>query len=70
MREKRYILIRATVYDIEEPEFFDTYDEAYEQMKRQYEIWSKDCSGELNDDDAWCTDAYGTTNWKIFEIQI
>lgn len=66
MEEKRYILIRANKYDIEEPEFFDTYDDAHKEMKRQYEIWSKDCCGELNDDNAWCMYNYGITNWKIF----
>ena len=30
MKEKRYILIHANKYDIEEPEFFDTYYDAHE----------------------------------------
>ena len=68
MEEKRYILIRANKYDIAEPGLFDTYYEAHAEMKREYEIWSKDCIGELNDDDAWCMDNYGITNWKIFDI--
>lgn len=69
MKEKRCILIRASKYDIEEPEFFDTYDKAHKRMKRQYEIWSKNCIGELNDDNAWCMDDDGCiTNWKIFDI--
>lgn len=42
MEDKRYILIRANKYDIEEPEFFDTYDEAHKEMKGQYEIFSTD----------------------------
>ena len=68
MEEKRYILVRANKYDIAEPEPFDTYYEAHAKMKREYEIWSKDCIGELNDDDAWCMDDDGITNWKIFCI--
>ena len=69
MKEKRYILIRANKYDIAEPGLFDTYDEAHEEMKREYEIWSKDCIGELNDEDAWCDDDYQMTNWKIFCVE-
>lgn len=69
MKGKRYILIRANRYDIEEPEFFDTYYDAHEAMKKQYEIWSENCSGELNDDNAWCMDDDGyITNWKIFDM--
>lgn len=71
MKEKRYILIRANKYDIEEPEFFDAHYDAHEAMKRQYEIWSKGCIGELNDDNAWCMDDDGCIiNWKIFDINI
>lgn len=69
MKEKRYILIRANKYDIKEPEFFDTYYDAHEEMKRQYEIWSRGCTGELNDDNAWCMDDDSCiTNWKIFDM--
>lgn len=68
MEEKRCILIRANKYDIEEPEFFDTYYEAHKEMKSQYEFFSKDCVGELNDNDAWYMDDNGITNWKIFCI--
>lgn len=71
MEEKRYILIRANRYEIDIPEFFDTYYKAHDEMKRQYEIWSRDCIGELNDDDAWCMDDDGCiTNWKIFDMQL
>ena len=69
MKEKQYILIRANKHDIEEPEVFVTHYAAHETMKRQYEIWSRDCTGELNDDNAWCMDDDGCiTNWKIFDI--
>ena len=69
MEEKRYVLIRASKYDIAEPEFFNTYYEAHAEMKIEYEIWSKDCIGELNDDNAWCMDDDGCiTNWKIFNM--
>ena len=70
MENERYILIHASKYDIAEPEFFDTYIEAHEAMKRQYEIFSKGCIGELNDDNAWCVDDDCITNWKIFDILV
>lgn len=70
MEEKRYILIRANKYGIEAPEFFDSYYDAHEEMRRQYESFSKGCVGELNDDDdAWCMyDDGSVTNWKIFDL--
>ena len=71
MQEKQFVLIRANRYDIDVPEFFDTYYEAHDEMKRQYEIWSRNCIGELNDDDAWCMNDDGCiTNWKIFDMQL
>ena len=70
MEERRYILIRANKYYIEEPEFFDTYYDAHEEMKRQYEVWSNGCIGELNDDNAWCLDNDCITNWKIICVPI
>ena len=71
MQEKQFVLIHANRYDIDMPEFFDTYYEAHDEMKRQYEIWSRDCVGELNDDDAWCMNNDGwMTNWKIFDMQL
>lgn len=69
MQEERWILIMANTYDIGEPEFFDTYYEAHEEMKKQYDFFSKDCVGELNDDNAWYIDDDGCiTNWKIFNV--
>ena len=69
MEENKWVLIRATEYDIDIPEFFETYDEAHKEMKRQYEIFSRDCIGELNDDDAWCRGAGYLSNWRIFHIE-
>ena len=74
MEEKRWAMIRANMDDIEYPEFFVTYEEAFKEMKRQYEVFSKDCCGELNDDNAWCVESNEftgqdyVTNWKIFYI--
>lgn len=70
MGKERWVLVRANKYDIGKPEFFDTFNEAHEAMKRQYENWSRDCCGELNDDNAWCMDDDCITNWKIFCIDL
>lgn len=70
MSKKLYSLVRADKYDIEEPEFFDTYCEAFAEMKRQYDYFSKGCTGELNDDNAWCIGDDFMTIWKIFDMQI
>lgn len=69
MQEERWVLIKADRYDIGVPEFFDTYYEAHEEMKRQYESYSKDYIGELNDDDAWYIKDGYLTNWKIFRVE-
>ena len=69
MNNEQWVLVRANKYDIEKPEFFDTYIEAHEAMKGQYEIFSKDCCGELNDEDAWCMIDDCINSWKIFHIE-
>lgn len=67
--EETWVLIKADRYEIYEPDFFDTYNEAHKEMKRQYEFHSKNCIGELNDDEAWCIDDGYMTNWKIFHVE-
>lgn len=54
--------------DIKEPKFFDTYDEAHKEMKKQYEVISVCGIGELNDDDAWCEVDGCKIDWKIFDL--
>ena len=69
MQEKRFVLIRASGYDICMSDVFDTYEDVHAEMKREYEIWSRDCCGELNDDNAWCMDDNRhITNWRIFDM--
>lgn len=66
--DERYVLIEAKHREIiKAPKFFNTYDEAHKEMKKQYEICSKGGIGELNDDDAWCRVDGCTTEWKIFD---
>lgn len=68
MKYKRYILIRVNVRNIKEPQFFDTYDEAHKEMKKQYEAISVGGIGELNDIDAWCKVNGCLIDWKIFDM--
>ena len=84
MKEKQWILMYASTHETIKQEFFDTYDDAYKKMKKEYEmmskmheemrklyeIISKGVIGELNDYDAWCI-ANGYSNmWKICHIEI
>lgn len=69
MKEKRYVLTRVNVRDIQKPIFFDTYEEAFEEMKKQYEMISWKDIGELNDDDAWCMINDSKIDWKIFDVE-
>ena len=69
MKNGRWVLIKADRYCIGVPEIFDTYCEAHNEMKRQYENYSKGCIGELNDDDAWYAINGCVTNWKIFCVE-
>lgn len=70
MKKEQWVLIKADRFNIDNPEFFDTYYKAHEEMKKQYEIFSRDCVGELNDDNAWCMDDDGCiTNWQIFCVK-
>ena len=67
MTKERWVLIKANKYDITDPTIFNTYYDAHKEMKTQYECFSKDCVGELNDDNAWyIDDDDNITNWKIF----
>lgn len=68
MREKRYMLIKVFRRKIMKPEFFNTYDEAHAEMKREYENYSDGGVGELNDDDAWCKANGREIDWKIFDV--
>lgn len=69
MEDKRWILMWANEHEIIDPEFFDTYDDAHKEMKRQYEIVSKGGIGELNDTDAWCRVDGCDYMWKLYYIE-
>lgn len=68
MKEKRYVLIVVIEREIINPTFFDTYEEVFKEMKKQYEAVSKGGIGELNNDNAWCNIDGCEIDWKIFDV--
>lgn len=66
----KYILIEVVECDIQPPVFFDSFDAAHAEMKSRYEKASVYGCGELNDDNAWCTNRnHDACDWKIFEVR-
>lgn len=72
----KFVLIEVIERKISVPEFFDTYEDAYEKMK-EYFYEAADVSreddeepdGELNQWEAWCENKnHDNCDWKIFEI--
>ena len=65
-----YVLIEVVECDIQPPVFFDSFDSAHAEMKSRYEKASVYGCGELNDDNAWCTNRnHDACDWKIFEVR-
>ena len=80
---KKYMLICCCERDIEEPQFFDSYEEAYEAMINDYQAMTECDEEELNEvlncpyDDsiesysAYCTNKnHDDVDWKIFEVEV
>ena len=66
----QYVLIEVVECEIHTPVFFDGFDAAHAEMKSRYEKASVYGCGELNDDNAWCTNRnHDTCDWKIFEVR-
>ena len=65
-----YVLIEVIERDISTPEFFDTFEEAHEEMARRYKDTARDIDdGELNKWEAWCESAnHDNCDWRIYEI--
>ena len=80
---KKYILICCCERDIEEPQFFDSYEEAYDAMINEYQEMTECDDAEL---DGIINDKYDTAieshsascsnrnhddvDWKIFEVEV
>ena len=67
---KKFVLIEVIEREISTPEFFDTYDIAYTEMKKRF---NETCAHEGYIDDwmAWCENAnHDNCDWKIFEMEV
>lgn len=73
----KFVLIEVVERDISTPEFFDTYEKAFAEMKVRFSDASKSdaqvgdqLNGELNEWDAWCENRnHDNCDWKIFEFE-
>lgn len=71
MSVSKWILIEVEIQGISEPDIYDTYEEAYKEMKRRYEAVMED------DDKTNITDFYAdiqsdsyNVHWRIFEVKM
>lgn len=65
-----FILIEVVEREISTPEFFNTYKEAFQEMKRRFNICNKH-DGYIDDWSAWCENAnHDNCDWKIFEMEV
>ena len=74
---KKFILICCCERDIEEPKIFNSYEEAYANMKNDFlqtvglEEDALDDDNFLCDMEAYCTNLNNdNVDWKIFEIKV
>lgn len=66
---KKFVLIEVIEREISTPEFFNTYEEAYREMKVRFNDCNDD-DGDINDWSAWCENAnHDNCDWKIFEVE-
>ena len=71
MNISKWILIEVENQGISEPDIYDTYEEAYKEMKRRYEAVMKD-SDKTNITDFYAdiqSDSYNV-DWRIFEVKM
>lgn len=71
MSISKWILIEVENQRISEPDIYDTYEEAYKEMKRRYEAVMED-SDKTNITDFYAdiqSDSYNV-DWRIFEVKM
>ena len=71
MSISKWILIEVENQGISEPDIYDTYEEAYKEMKRRYEATMED-SDKTNITDFYAdiqSDLYNV-DWRIFEVKM
>ena len=66
----KWVLISVDNNDIEEPDVFDTYEQAYERMEIFYNALKDDCIDcNIHDDYASIQSDYCNWDWRIFEVK-
>lgn len=73
MMVKKFMLIEVIERNVSEPGFFDTHDDAYNEMKDRYEKTCdpSDCDSHISEDYAYGESAnHENCDWEIFEISI
>lgn len=66
----KWILIHADNNSIELPDVFDSYDEAYREMKRQYDkIVEENDDANIDVNYASIQTNYENFDWRIFEVK-
>lgn len=66
----KWILIFAEDNDISEPEVYDTYEQAYEKMKRQFnKLKTIDDCANIHKDYASIQSDCDIFDWRIFEVK-
>lgn len=71
MSISKWILIEVENQGISEPDIYDTYEEAYKEMKKRYEAVMED-SDKTNITDFYAdiqSDSYNV-DWRIFEVKM
>ena len=71
MSISKWILIEVENQGISEPDIYDTYEEAYKEMKRRYEAVMEN-SDKTNITDFYAdiqSDSYNV-DWRIFEVKM
>lgn len=69
---KKFVLIEVIEREISIPHFFDTHEEAYQQMKEFYNEAGGEYAeeGEIWKDFAWLNSHHNNFDWKIFEVEV
>lgn len=70
MWQPNYILIEVIGREIHTPEFFYSYEEAYEEMENRFFEANTRENGEIDDWSAYCESVnHDDCDWKIFKIK-
>ena len=66
----KWILIQTENNDILEPTTYDSYEQAYEAMKNEYDILKENWhDGNIHSDYASIQSDYENWDWRIYEVK-